>query len=185
MSYRTHPLFRLNKLIDAGEVKRLHTVPTLRTQTVGQHVYGSQVIAVELMNRAMVEDHEVSAASVLLSLLMHDAPEVDTGDVPAPTKRKSLEVAKALDEMEAEFYDRMRVELPSLNELENDIVKASDVLDLMMTCVRERQMGNRHPRLEQVMTNASMYLDAQASVPGVAALRDHFWELWHNSREEQ
>ena len=169
---------RVNELYNAGDVKRLHTVNTLQTQTVGQHVYGSQIIAVELLNRAIEEGIEVRAVAVLIALLLHDAPEVVTGDIPAPTKRAMPGLNAELDKMEFDFYEKLNIEVPELTKAEADIVKSADVLDLMMTCVRERRLGNRHPRLAEVMRNVATYLNEQIHVAGVVELRAELWEAW-------
>lgn len=169
---------RLFTLYDSADVKRLHTVPTRAVQTVGQHTHGTMLFAAELICHARNAGHTINAEWVLMELLTHDAPELVTGDIPAPVKRRSEGLVQTLAVMEVNFYADLHIESEELSELERGIVKASDILDLMMFCIRERQMGNHHPRIGVVMANVHSYLDAQLCVPGVAGMREHLWSVW-------
>lgn len=168
-------IWRLRKLYEAGEVRRLHTVPVHRAQTVAEHVYGSMLIAVELC----IAEHE-DASDILLTLLYHDAPELVTGDVPAPVKQESPMVAQGLAQLEDQFYQRLCIELPRLTPKAQAIVHASDNLDLAMSCLRERTLGNRHPTVQQVFNNAMQYLVEHIDVPAINRLRDELLSMWEN-----
>lgn len=172
---------RVGKLLDAGEVKRLHAVPTLRQHTIAEHVYGSLVIAVELtrLNRtsAAREATALSLEKIMMALLLHDAPEVATGDIPAPVKRRSAMINAALESMEKEFYADFDMQLPELNEVESAIVRASDALDLATTCLQERMMGSRHPVIQRVFMNTLEYA-SELKLVGIEEMRSYFEEVW-------
>jgi 5'-deoxynucleotidase YfbR-like HD superfamily hydrolase len=168
---------RLRTLRESGEVVRTHTFLTHRNQTIAEHVYGSLIIAMELCASVLAPRDE--QARVAFTLLYHDAPERDTGDVPAPVKRDNPDIKAALDALEQRFYDRLNIGLPDLTERAQAIVHASDTLDLAFTCLREKQMGNRTPRLTEVFQNCMTYLVAyEALVPAVSALREGCWKEW-------
>ncbi len=168
---------RIQELYQAGEVKRLHTVPTHRQQSIAEHVYGSLLLAMELCASVGMGDKE--RAEVLVTLLYHDAPEVATGDIPAPVKREDPAIKAALDTLEERFYNRLSIALPSLAAAQRSIVHASDTLDLAFTCLRERGLGNRNPRLYTVFNNCMWYLvEHDQIIPAVAALRERCWKEW-------
>jgi 5'-deoxynucleotidase len=173
---------RLRTLYDAGDVKRMHCIPTIRSHAIAEHVYGSLLIAVELINlnrtSAAKEVLNISLERVMLALMVHDAPEVVTGDVPAPVKRKYPALREFYDSMDTEFYLKVDIQLPQLNKIENAIVRASDTLDLGMLCLREREMGNRHPYLHRVMKNVLDYAEEVSYIAGVTELREHLIEEW-------
>lgn len=175
---------RLDKLYDAGDVKRLHTVPTVRDHTIAAHVYGSMLIATELVRQnrahAAVSATSLSLERVLMALLLHDAPEVATGDIPAPVKRASASIADALTALEEEFYEGLKIFIPDLNPIERDIVKVSDSLDLVMNCVRERLAGNRHPAIKRVFERAIGYAEEMKHIVGVPELKVYLKELWRS-----
>lgn len=168
---------RVVALYDAGRVKRLHTVPTLVECTVGQHVYGSLVLAVELA----ILNPDARLEAVMRALLYHDAAELHTGDVPAPTKRANRTLAMELETMELDWNYDMRLPMPAdLTVLEVLMVKACDVLDLAYTAIHESIMGNAHPRLQTVYYNCVTYLSEKemAQVEGIRFFTDHIKDLW-------
>lgn len=174
---------RLSALYDAGEVTRLHTVPMLRPHTIAEHVYGSLLIATELVTLnvrfAASKNLNISRVKVMEALLIHDAPEVVTGDAPAPVKRAHPAVDDAHAIMEDDFYNNHGIEFPHLNKLEEMIVKASDTLDLGFTIARERRMGNRHSILKEVYDNVMLYTLAQVDgIDGVTDMRVLLAKQW-------
>lgn len=81
----------------ANDVKRWQIVATLRPQSVAEHTYGVIVLAMELVNRIHwgqrtyreLEDairYRETMNAVLRAALVHDMPEVITGDIPTPVK---------------------------------------------------------------------------------------------------
>jgi 5'-deoxynucleotidase YfbR-like HD superfamily hydrolase len=104
---------------------------------------------------------------VLEALLLHDAPEVTTGDLPAPVKRARPLLQAAMDNLEREWYADYEVKMPELTDLEMSIVKACDILDLGWACVEERQLGNRTREIMAVYANVVEYVQSYRHIPGV------------------
>lgn len=175
---------RLESLYAAGDVKRCHTVQTLRTYTIAEHVYGSMVIARELIAlnhaQAALAGLSISAKDVFEALLVHDAPEYETGDIPAPVKRAD-EIGKVFERLETEYYARHSIRLPQLNQIERDIVRASDTLDLGMFIVREHRLGNRNRLLETIINNVFEYIQPQRYLVGVDELHTYLRRAFYFS----
>jgi 5'-deoxynucleotidase YfbR-like HD superfamily hydrolase len=173
---------RLEELYDAGTVKRFHCHPAGVQQTIAEHVYGSLLVATELVGmnrkRAAEEGLSISLEKIYGALLIHDAPELETGDIPAPTKRASEQLRCAIAGMEANFYDRLQIKVPDLNRVEEDIVHASDTLDLIFTTLRAREHGNRHPKLERILENAFDYLEELRHLAGIDEFAYYLSERW-------
>lgn len=176
---------RLESLYAAGDVKRCHTVQTLRTYTIAEHVYGSMLIARELV--ALNQNHaaaeyglSISLKDVLEALLLHDAPEYATGDIPAPVKRADDAISKALDRLEAKYYAHHAITVPQLNPVERDIVRVSDTLDLGMFLLRERRLGNRNPHLTTILKNVLAYTYEQRHLVGVNEFRSYLHHEFRN-----
>jgi len=166
---------KVSTLYRSGRVKRLHKVQTVNEHSIAQHVYGSLIIGVELCEGSRVP---VSKEKVMTSLLYHDAAEVDTGDVPAPVKRRSQAISDALMLMEQEFDLEHRI-FVELTDAEQKIVKASDALDLAFNCLHEREMGNRTRQIEEVFNTALEYA-LETNVHGV----EYFLNLLRTSWRE-
>ena len=121
-------------LRQAARVKRYHTVPTIRTQTTGEHSYGVLMILMHVF------DYEVPR-ELMRAALFHDLAEISTGDTPATAKWKSPELKRQLEMMEASFEKSNRIEY-NLTEQEQIVFKFADMMELCMFCKEEIKMGN-------------------------------------------
>lgn len=119
---------------DAGAVKRYHTVRTLRLQTVAEHTFGVMQLIDHIYPDARKE--------VLIAAMHHDLPEFVTGDIPAPVKRQLPRLAVLLEEAErgtAPLYRDM-----DLTAFEEAVVKWCDLMELVLWCLEEVQLGNTY-----------------------------------------
>lgn len=144
----------------AGQVKRTHIVPTIQSYTVGDHTYNAMLIASELckINEGVREE------IVLKYLLTHDVEEVYTGDLPAYVK-KHEGLKYAVDRIEEEWRTSNVPEHHSnynLTPQEKKISKLSDCSELVMFCIDELDMGNRHPALIKMCYRAKDYMNEYA-----------------------
>ena len=74
-----------------GHVTRWHMVRTQRDQTLAEHLYLVTMYADEIA-RNVIKDYTDSDRLKLLSwCLEHDTPEILTGDIPTPAKRRMQE----------------------------------------------------------------------------------------------
>jgi 5'-deoxynucleotidase YfbR-like HD superfamily hydrolase len=173
---------RLARLYEAGDVKRLHCVDTVRPRTIAEHVYGSMLIATELIKlsrwSSAALNQSVSYEAIISALLVHDAPEVETGDVPGPLKRRNEVLAAEYEKLEGRFYKDYGITFPQLGILENDIVAVSDSIDLAWLCLREMRLGNRTTQLSRVFRNIMSSVESRAHVAGVPDIYRHLFDQW-------
>ena len=87
----------MRKLLKAGNVMRYHTIGH-HMQTTGHHAWGVALLISKL--------HPDPSANLLKAALWHDMAEVETGDVPSPTKWDNADITTALEEMEARYMVR-------------------------------------------------------------------------------
>lgn len=80
----------------AAHVKRWHNVNVAREQTVAEHSWMVAFIALQLFNNSStnVQDDRVSALNLVIGALVHDSPEIVTGDFPSPAKLMVREITK-------------------------------------------------------------------------------------------
>ena len=120
----------------AQTVQRYHIERTIRRQSVGEHTFGVLCVAMELSNGSM-------SAALVSAILHHDVPEAITGDVPATARWKSPALQASLALLDNEVIERYGLqdhELLSPAELR--ILKLSDLLELVMFCIEDAEMGN-------------------------------------------
>lgn len=121
-----------------GCTRRFHNTPMTRPEDVAQHTFG--VISII---RALY--HPSIPPSILLcAALEHDLPEQMTGDIPSPLKWKSSVIAEELWTLEEQWWEETGIkQIKNLTPDEEQILKAVDMLDMIIKCKEELGMGNR------------------------------------------
>lgn len=134
-----------------AEVERMHTQPTIRHNTNGHHTLNTMAIAMYLM-----ECNGINMLSekflVLSELLIHDIPEMHTGDIPGPTKAHP-KVNEVMSDIETDWlinhmpdymlFSTDQTKMVSDTTVMSMIVKFADRLELLWWAVEEKEMGNR------------------------------------------
>lgn len=119
----------------SGMVERYHNIPTITRDTIGEHTYGVLWLVVELYKPALPPAH------VLLGALAHDTPEVNWGDITAPTKRL-MGIKEAYAKLEDVSYAALDISV-QLTAEEHRKIKMADTMDAMLHCCYERALGNQ------------------------------------------
>jgi len=121
-------------------VTRFHTETVLRPQNIGDHSFGVAWLCWYLSSGN-------PSARLLMAALAHDMAEHATGDMPSPTKRR-LQLSEAFADIEADVMAShgMPDFEDALTEAEKATLKRADLIDGLMYCLRERQMGNTQLR---------------------------------------
>ena len=119
-------------------VKRFHTTKRLQEETVGHHSANVAAILLRL-------DPDCSR-NLLVAALVHDVPEAYTGDVPAPCKWDNPHIKEGLNECERAYMQEYELPWPELTEEEQKLLKVADMLELVISCVEELNMGNSYAK---------------------------------------
>lgn len=117
-----------------GGVRRFHTLPMLKEDTVAQHSFGVAWFCSLLMNGS-------ASASILMAALTHDLAEQFTGDLPAPAKRE-LGLSKQFEAYEETQLCMAGIKFPLLTDSEKRTLKMADCMDGAMRCATEVKLGN-------------------------------------------
>jgi len=153
---------KIQTLIELQRLKRLdRTGWVLRglppgSESVGAHSYGVAVVAMVLADEFRVKDIAVDIEIVLRMALLHDAAEVRMGDLPRTAVtyfgaevRAQAETAAFRDIVEglgsplAEAYSGVHLEYELRKSLESRIVKAADLIDLLLQALAFERSGTR------------------------------------------
>lgn len=77
------------RLMRCQDLKRWHTVNVIRDQTLADHQWGVAIIACHLHQRLIGAEWD-QMGSFLMDALIHDADEIEKGDIPSPAKEHMI-----------------------------------------------------------------------------------------------
>jgi hypothetical protein len=119
----TQLMERLNLVHRAGALRRWHTIPMIKEQTLAEHSYSVAHFAVVLYD--LCGGHEVEHHAYLYeTALIHDAAEFHLGDPPTGSKC-DCHSAREVDILWGVGHQGGNAYL-------NDLVKAADVMDALV-----------------------------------------------------
>lgn len=150
----------LTTLIELQRLKRLdRTGWTLRglpngTESVAAHSFGVSATAMLLADKLIAQGVVIDVEKILRMALLHDWAETRVGDMPrtatsyfGSAARKQAETAAFSDivrDVEAErLYASLYDDYEQRNSLESRLVKAADVLDLLVQVLALERAGAR------------------------------------------
>lgn len=162
------------------ETRRFHGLPMLDYQRVDAHQWGVVMLAMLLVGDDAPAERQlrlIKAAST------HDLAEWIVGDVPAPSKRQMPDYPEgSFREVFGQMEDRHLVEagfpLSELDARDKRVLKLADAAEGVLHCIRERQMGNAHPRLRACFYEFWKYCVEEQGLDSVV------WRLDNNIPEE-
>lgn len=144
--------FTFDQLMRTGHVKRWQIVRVGREQTIAEHMYRVWIVTLEILKRLEVDSDTAAVASAWA--LMHDIPEVLTGDIATPAKeamRKALPADDPVRNIELSMSDTYREAYMQAKRpqrygaiLAYDIVKLADLIEAK--CFLGCEMMGSHAR---------------------------------------
>jgi|TARA_R110000824_G_scaffold50752_7_gene141528 5'-deoxynucleotidase YfbR-like HD superfamily hydrolase len=122
--------------LKGGHVTRYHTVPEIANgQDVASHTWRAMIILTTLWP-------DISK-NAIMNMMWHDIPEAYTGDIPATTKWGYPKLATALERAEDIIVNQLEIWPLDITEKEEHRIKVADMLELVLHCFRQMEMGNR------------------------------------------
>ena len=171
----------LSLLIELQRLKRLdRTGWTLRglpngTESVAAHSFGVSITAMVLADKIRSEDVNVDVEKIVRMSLLHDWAETRVGDMPRTANeffgaeaRKRAEKAAFHQIVESvdtnqNLYQKLHDEYEDRSSLEAKLVKAADVIDLLVEALALERAGARGlDEFWDVTTDADFQLESPA-----------------------
>ena len=121
----------------AGLVKRYHTWPVIREQTVAEHTWHVLRIYDQLFG--------LPSVNLVRAVMYHDVGEVKTGDAPFPVKRENPDLKAAYDRIEADHRGKLLEGADPESKItakEYRRLKMCDLLEMWEYGVEEQAKGN-------------------------------------------
>jgi hypothetical protein len=120
----------------AGAVRRYHTWPILRDQSVGEHCWQLCRIYYQIWGELPPD--------VSTYIIWHDAAELAVGDLPFQIKRDNHTLKRELDKLEGTAMRNMGGPSMLLSPVMLDRVKLCDLIDMWEYGIDEHRMGNQY-----------------------------------------
>jgi len=120
---------------EAAAVKRFHTFPHIKEQTVGQHSFNMLCMLFQLF--------EEPSLNLIKAVIYHDFGERWVGDVPATARWLNEDFKKSIDSLEEQVRKNYGFYV-ELNEEELSILKSLDALELFYWAMDESSLGNKN-----------------------------------------
>lgn len=149
-------------VIEGCQVKRFHTQPVLKNETIGHH----QGLIASLTAVIFPEMRPAFWQYIAL----HDIAESVTGDVPSTAKRLDAELKPILNRIEEKSFVDARIRVPMLTDYEHAVFKLLDNAAGLITCWYEVVRGNR--LLMFAFTKFATYYAQCATRPGWYTMLD-------------
>ncbi len=154
------------------EIKRYQNKYCFKKRSVAEHMWSVAKIAEGL---AIWENwkfnNKVDMARVLQKAINHDMIEQSTGDILGPTKKKTVAMREAVEEIEEMAFKediekhlpkswrnqfRSYILDPKTDDVEGQIIRAADIIDTIIEAIEEIKLGNEIFRA--VLTDSSTAL---------------------------
>jgi len=153
----------LNDIYRLGTLNRWQIVDTSRQQNVAEHMYFVSIITMELCKYLEItQKHDI--LRYVRWALMHDVPEVLTGDLPTPIKK--IIPAGKLKGIEAKsggiYREYISTDRPYDDELLLHIVKIADLIEAREFLIRYGRgdhAGKVFDRIDAALTKYIITLD--------------------------
>jgi 5'-deoxynucleotidase YfbR-like HD superfamily hydrolase len=125
----------------AGHIKRYHTYPHLGEQEVAEHSWNNA--------RILLAIYPDAPRHLLIHCIVHDIPEIGSGDIPMYAKRNSPDLKRNVDVIERNTYLNMALPwyLPPMQELtkfEHAVFKLVESIEIFEWAWRQYNMGNKY-----------------------------------------
>ena len=117
----------------SGKVARMHTAPQLHRENIAEHTWGVLL--------AVIRYYPQASAVFLKQVIVHDAGEKATGDMPGNVKWANPIMGETVEAMEKDHVDQI-VKLPPLTRRESMLLEIFDRLDFCVSCIHEMRLGN-------------------------------------------
>ena len=162
-------------------------VDSIRPESVGEHSFGTTLIAL-LISKALVnQGTEVNQNTVVEMALLHDLPESIISDIPRTAtelggdlfkqakreaERRAVEIISGETKL---FGDWIRSTWKALEEsaIEKRIVIGADMIDMLVHAISLEYSGISAKILDQFFTNSKEIIEGLK----IGIIEDIFWDI--------
>ena len=152
-------------ILKMSDLNRYNNRTRLTNENIAEHSFYVAFAVMKLAKMFNIEDSIKSKA--LEMAILHDIAEIETNDVPYPTKQKSSELKLLLEQLELDF---MRENYPQFYSLFKEfsiignteacvLVKVADAISVLQYAKKEIALGNNTPDMLDIYVDTVRRVD--------------------------
>jgi len=149
----------------------LRGVPPAIAENVADHIFLTSIIAMDIASRLSNMGINIDVSKVLMMSILHDIPEVVTGDIVRYVKTRVEDYfseieSEALETLGLQRYRGLYAELSNSASLEALVVKVAD--DIATILEGMRLVENGYTQVSEIVENVKAHLNRVISekIPG-------------------
>ena len=164
-------------------IRRWALMRNSEPENIQEHSHMTAVLAHSLaLIRNRYFGGQVDPGAVAAAALLHDAPEIFTGDLPTPIKYlEEMATDKLLHMLPRELRADYRQLLQPEDQEIRRLVKAADKLSAYIKCLEEEKAGNAEFRSAQAQTRKAL---EEMDLPEVRFFMDEFMPSFRLTLDE-
>ena len=171
--------FSFEEVMRLSNLKRWGIVEMSRTQSVAEHSYNVAMIAAYIVDRLPSEIKPAGLRENVINWsLIHDLPELVTGDIPTPIKAL---IKTSLDGAEKDLFPRISSYKDSLCELSRAICKTADYIDAIQFANRFCVDSRKEEIIDEMKENLGEMID-NMEWDNAIALHKVVKEIWKEEK---
>jgi 5'-deoxynucleotidase YfbR-like HD superfamily hydrolase len=152
--------FSVREIMRLSNIKRWGIVEMARSQSVAEHSYNVAMISLAIASEIEVPWAEVSRSEILYWALLHDVPEVVTGDIPT-----SLKGYLDVESMERELCPKYKSFEDSIKgTLAKTVVKAADYIEALQFAEKFCVDSRKNEIIYDIQSNMVSFLDKKENI---------------------
>jgi 5'-deoxynucleotidase YfbR-like HD superfamily hydrolase len=158
---------------NGGLTRRYHTRPVIQGDNVAEHSYNTSWLLYLIAGENL-------KSNMIMAAITHDMAEHIMGDIPAPTKRAFTDLAQFSVHEDA-LLEEYGFAFPLTNN-QKRVLKLADIYASVLTCIKERTLGNRH--LDDICVKFISYALELNPVGAEKEVFDVLVEKWNDLTED-
>ena len=172
--------FSFEEVMRLSNLKRWGIVEMSRSQSVAEHSYNVVMISAYIVDKLPNEIKPAGLREIVVNWsLVHDLPELVTGDIPTPIKEL---IRTSLDGAEKDLFPELSLYKESLCELSRVICKIADLMEAIQFANKFCVDSRKKEIIDEMKWNVDEVVDGQLDVNTQLALYKVVKEIWKEEK---
>lgn len=172
--------FSFEEVMRLSNIKRWGIVEMSRTQSVAEHSYNVAMISAMIVDRLPNEVKSSGLREIVINWsLVHDLPELVTGDIPTPIKGL---IKTSLDGAEKDLFPEITAHKESMCKLSRAICKIADLMEAIQFANKFCIDSRKKEIIDEMKWNLDDVATESLDVDTAIILDEVIKEIWKEEK---